>query len=70
MPIAGTPSPYASDAAMLAPTRSAPASPGPSVYATASRSASRTPARASTRSTSGSVRRMWSREASSGTTPP
>jgi hypothetical protein len=48
----------------------APASPGPSVQATRSTSASVRPACATTCRTSGTTRRMWSREASSGTTPP
>ncbi|SUW51642.1 Uncharacterised protein [Burkholderia pseudomallei] len=70
MPMVGLSHANASAFAMLAPTSSAPARPGPCVNAIASMSSRRAPLAASTSSSSGSARRMWSRDASSGTTPP
>ena len=53
-----------------APTSSAPAKPGPWVKAITSISASATPDSLSTARVSGITRRIWSRDANSGTTPP
>ena len=53
-----------------APTNSAPANPGPRVKATTSTSSKLRPACSSTWRVKGTTRRMWSRLASSGTTPP
>jgi len=53
-----------------APTSKAPAKPGPRVNARQSICCSVQPACCNTLWVSGSTRRMWSRLASSGTTPP
>src|SRR3990170_1692787 len=61
----------ASVLAMVSPTRSEPASPGPKVTAMASTSpASCSPARAIASSRTGSIQRRWARAATSGTIPP
>ncbi len=52
------------------PTSRAPASPGPTVAATASIRASSMPASTTARATTGMSRSMWARLAISGTTPP
>src|SRR5690606_24773616 len=56
--------------AKLSPTSSEPASPGPYVTATASRSARPAPASSSAWRTTGTTSCWCAREASSGTTPP
>src|SRR5690606_5831593 len=70
MGMAGKRRDQAKDCATLAPTSKAPARPGPAVYATASMSSRSSPACSSTCRVRGRIRRIWSREASSGTTPP
>ena len=58
------------DRPMEAPTSSAPTKPGPAVYAIPPISDCSMPALMITSSISGNVLRMWSRDASSGITPP
>jgi hypothetical protein len=69
-PTSGSPVAAAIPLAHDTPDRTPPISPGPAVTATASISASVTPARASASSTARSIFSAWARAAISGTTPP
>ena len=68
--MSGSSAPSAIPLAALRPTRSDPASPGPTVTATAPRSETASPASSSAARTVGTIRRSWARLACSGTTPP
>ena len=70
MPITGLPKLAAKAQAVAAPTNNAPASPGPLVKAITSIDDKSLCEEAMTRSSRGKTRRIWSRLANSGTTPP